>query len=48
MTSDGNDQKDPFVLKAFIQTPDAVVNIERDETSNRSWNDIWTRKCGNP
>jgi len=36
-----------FVVKPFVQTPDAEIKLDRDEPHARGWADRWARRCGN-
>ncbi len=37
-----------FVLKPFVQTPDAEIAMSRDIPGSLRWHDRWDRRCGNP
>lgn len=37
-----------FLVKAFIQAPDAEIKIEGRLPQAVRWSDRWQRKCGNP
>ncbi|MBN2642782.1 MAG: hypothetical protein JXR78_14105 [Victivallales bacterium] len=37
-----------FILKPFVQTPDAEIPMNGDTSNNLRWHDRWDRKCGNP
>ena len=37
-----------FVLKPFVQTPDAEIKLAGDESMHPRWAHTWDRKCGNP
>ena len=40
----GND----FVLRPFIQTPDAEIKIDNRVPEATRWAEKWCRRCGNP
>ena len=37
-----------FVVKPFVQTPDAEIRIGGRSPKATRWADRWTRRCGNP
>jgi hypothetical protein len=37
-----------FILKPFVQTPDAEIALDRQAPTALRWNDVWGRTCGNP
>ena len=41
-------QAQEYVIRPFIQTPDAEIKIARGLPEDRRWAEKWGRTCGNP